>query len=163
MGKEESPLTKMGHVGMVVRDIDKAVAHFEKLGIGPFKRSTLPAPGYTFSAREHYGKSVNDSKYATAYARLGSIGLEIFQPISGDTIPQRFLDTKGEGIWHFGYDVEDMEETKAWMAERGFKVVGSSTYHDGTLMCYFDTADPGGVLFQAHQSKGGHKKPYEKI
>ena len=31
------PYTKLHHVGVVVKDLDKAMAYLESIGIGPFK------------------------------------------------------------------------------------------------------------------------------
>ncbi len=36
MDKKKSSFTKLHHVGVVVKDINKAIAYLEALGIGPF-------------------------------------------------------------------------------------------------------------------------------
>jgi catechol 2,3-dioxygenase-like lactoylglutathione lyase family enzyme len=159
---EPSPLLKLTHLGFVVRDIDKAVKTYESLGIGPFKRFSLPSPEFKFNKIEHFGKYSADHKYEVAYANAGPVGIEIFQCIGGDNIPQRFLDEKGEGLWHYGYDVEDMDKTIEWMAERGYGIIGSAEYPDGTRMVYFDTReDLDGIVFQAHENVEKHLDFFE--
>ena len=153
MVKEKSPLTKFTHVGSIVKDINKAVAHYEKMGMGPFKRFTLPGPGFEFIDWPD-----DKLKFECAYGQIGSeIGLELFQPVSGN------IGNKGEHIWHIGYDVENMDKTIAWMAERGFKVIATTTYVDGSRECRFGTAEPGGVLIQTHELvKGSHLEEFFK-
>lgn len=155
-----NPLTRLTHLGVVVRDIDRAVAMYETLGMGPFKRFSLPSDEFIkMKWRHHFGKPADDFRYEVAYGRMASgMGIEVFQCVSGDSIPQRFIDAKGEGVWHYGYDVEDMDATIAWMAERGFEVVGASETDEGTRMCYFGTSNLGGVYFQAHEMQPGSKE-----
>jgi methylmalonyl-CoA/ethylmalonyl-CoA epimerase len=149
---DESPWTRLTHFGLVVRDIDQAVQRYKELGAGPFRRFDLPSDEFIkFRWRHHFGKPADAHAYKVAWGAMAPISIEIFQPIAGDSIPQRFLDAKGEGVWHYGYDVEDMKYTIAWMEKRGFGVTGASEAEDGTLMCYFGTTDVGGVYFQAHE------------
>jgi methylmalonyl-CoA/ethylmalonyl-CoA epimerase len=153
---EMSPFLNLHHIGWVVRDLNKAIEQFEVLGIGPWRRFTLPSagPGHDLTTWEHYGKSGADFKYQIANAKMGPIQVEIFECISGDSIPQRFLDTHGEGIWHMSYVVtpEEFDKAVADMTSKGFKVIGSSKSADGTRMVYFDTDKVGGVVFQLHDS-----------
>jgi len=155
-----TPWTRFTHIGVVVRDINAAVARYETLGMGPFKRFSLPSDEFIkIKWRHHFGKPADDFRYEIAYGPMASgVGVEVFQCISGDSIPQRFFDAKGEGVWHYGYDVEDMDKTIAWMEGRGLKIIGASETTEGTRMCYFGTEDIGGVYFQAHEIPPGSKE-----
>lgn len=148
----ELPFANISHLGWVVRDINKTIKYFEDLGIGPWHRYTLPSPGHDFIKRERQGKPAEDHKCEVALARWGSIIVELFEPISGHEIQRRFLETKGEGIFHFGYLVEKENYDKAVdeMLKRGFKVIGHSQYKNGVRMAFFDTDKIGGVIFQLH-------------
>lgn len=149
---DASPWTNFTHVGVVVRDIDEAIRRYEAMGCGPFKRFDLPSDDFAqFKWRHHFNQPADGHVYKVAWGKFGPIDMEIFQPIAGDSIPQRFLDAKGEGVWHYGYDVENMAETDAWMERRGYKVVGASETESGVLMSYYGTDDVGGVYFQAHE------------
>jgi len=35
---EKSPFSKIDHVGILVKDLDKAIEHYQSLGIGPFQQ-----------------------------------------------------------------------------------------------------------------------------
>jgi methylmalonyl-CoA/ethylmalonyl-CoA epimerase len=155
-----SPWTRYTHFGVVVKDINLAVARFAGLGMGPFTRFSLPSDEFIkFKWRHHFGKPADDFRYEVAYGPMApGLGIEIFQCVSGDSIPQRFFDAKGEGVWHYGYDVDDMDRTTQWMESRGYKVVGASETTEGTRMCYFGTDDIGGVYFQAHEILPGSRE-----
>jgi catechol 2,3-dioxygenase-like lactoylglutathione lyase family enzyme len=144
---------RLTHLGIVVRDIEKAIAMYrDTFGAGPFKRFSLPSDDFiTFRWRHHFGIPADDHRYEVAYGNMGAIGVELFQCIAGDSIPQRFLDARGEGVWHYGYDVDDIEATTAWMSAHGFPVIGGSEHSDGTRMLYFDTFAATGVYWQAHE------------
>jgi methylmalonyl-CoA/ethylmalonyl-CoA epimerase len=154
MQREDNPWAgRLTHLGIVVRDIEAAVRMYsETFAAGPFKRFSLPSDEFiTFRWRHHFGKPADDHRYEVAYGNMGALGIELFQCVSGDNIPQRFLDLRGEGVWHYGYDVDDLDATTTWMAARGFTVIGGSEHSDGTRMAYFDTFASTGVYWQAHE------------
>jgi catechol 2,3-dioxygenase-like lactoylglutathione lyase family enzyme len=144
---------RLTHLGIVVRDIEAAVRMYrDTFSAGPFKHFSLPSDEFiTFRWRHHFGKPADDHRYEVAYGNMGTLGIELFQCIAGDSIPQRFLDQRGEGVWHYGYDVDDLDATTAWMAQRGYAIVGGSEHADGTRMAYFDTYAATGVYWQAHE------------
>lgn len=155
-GERKMTFFNLHHVGWVVRDLNKSIDHFELLGIGPWNRFALPSagPGHELIKWEHFGKPGAGFRYEAANAQMGPIQVELFECISGDSLPKRFLDAKGEGIWHMSYvaSPKDFDSAIADMANKGFQVVGNSTSADGTRMVYFDTDKIGGVLFQLHDS-----------
>ena len=152
MLKDKSPFLKISHLGWVVKDINKAIKYYEDLGTGPWYKYTLPSPGHELTKREHLGKPAESVVFEVALAKWGTIDVELFEVISGDSFPKRFLETKGEGIWHFGYLVspEEFDKTVAEMIDKGFKIITRSTYKNGARQVLFDTDKLGGVLFQLH-------------
>jgi len=52
MSDQGSPWTNLTHVGLVVRDLDKAVSLYETLGAGPFKRFRLPGQNFEVKFRQ---------------------------------------------------------------------------------------------------------------
>jgi catechol 2,3-dioxygenase-like lactoylglutathione lyase family enzyme len=152
MLKDKSPFMKICHLGWVVKDLNKSIKYYEELGIGPWYKYTLPSPGHDFTRRELLGKPADSVICEVALAKWGTIDVELFEVISGDSLQKRFLESKGEGIWHIGYLVspEEFDKTVAEMTEKGFKIIGRATYENGARMIYFDTDKLGGVLFQLH-------------
>ena len=139
-------LSRFHHVGVLVKNMDEAVAHYQALGMGPFRRSTL-----VHTDRKMYGKPAPDVKLVARGAQMGPIGFEIVQPVSGESVQKETLDTRGEGINHVGFIVDDIEEAKSIMVEEGFKVISSGKNEGGGGMAYFDTDKVGGVMIELEE------------
>ena len=145
------PFANIAHLGWVVRDIDKTVKTFEDFGLGPWRRYMLgeTGAGHDFAKREYEGGMENRCK--VALAKWGPIVIELFEPIYFPIV-DKFLETKGEGIWHFGYSVsrEQFDATLAEMNKQGLKVIGQSQYKNGVRMAFLDQTNTGGIVFQLH-------------
>ena len=140
-------LSKFHHVGVVVKNIDEAVEYFQGLGIGPFEPSNL-----VHIDRKMYGKPVPaDVKNIIKATKMGPIGIELIQPVSGESPHKRFLESRGEGINHLAFVVDDIEEAISIMLEAGFKLLSSSKNQGGGGMAYFDTDKVGGVQIELEE------------
>lgn len=146
---------KVTHIGVITEDIDRTVAKYEAMGVGPFIRFRLPDANFKFKRKWHYDIDTTNHVYEAAYGKMSNgFGVEIFQIVSVEhpdkDIAKQYLDAKGECIWHLGHDVENMDEAIAWMKKAGYEVIGGAEYEDGTMMCYFGTQDLGYVI-QLHE------------
>jgi len=138
-------LPPMSQIGIVVNDINKTIEYYEKvLGLGPFLR-----PDITFKKIHYYGKSVN-SEWIMHFCSLGSVEMELIQPITGPTIYHDFLKEKGEGIHHLGFDVKDIEKKLTLCKEMGIKIIQSGQGATSRFE-YLDTEEIGGVIFELIQ------------
>jgi len=146
IGKEKSPFSTFDHVGVVVRDMDRAIEYYQSLGAGPFEPVTTPVAEKTF-----HGKPTEDYGVKIQMAQLGDIRIELIQPVEGESPSKEFLDSKGEGINHICFSVDDLEKEAAKLAKKGFKVVSSVKFVNGGGNVYFDTGKVGGVLTELLQ------------
>ena len=146
---EMSLLSKIDHVGVIVRDMDKAIEYYQSLGIGPFERLKNVVP----IQNKVLGKPIklDDIKFRVRIARMGRGGFELIQPVAGKSLWKEFLETKGEGINHLGFLVDDIDKETAKLEEKGFKVLWSSRFQNGGGATYFDTAQVGGVILELVQ------------
>lgn len=141
--------SRIEQVGIVVRDLDKAIKRYESLNIGPFRQHKS-----TYLSRELWGKPVpSDAVLARlAHADAGPLEVELIQPVAESSHWMQFLKTKGEGVHHFGFFVEDVEMEKAKLVENEFRIVYESTYRraDGFVghAIYFDISEVGDILFE---------------
>ena len=143
---EKSPFSKIDHIGILVRDVDKAVEYYESLGIGPFK----PVPRIAID-RVVRGKPADDVHHLASIAPMGSVKLELVQPVSGESVQKEFLDKHGEGINHLGFLVDDFEKEVARLVGKGYKVISSAKFAAGGGLAYLDTDRVGGVIFELLQ------------
>jgi len=140
------PFARIDQVGVVVKDLEKAVDYYSSLGIGPFEGLNLNR-----KARTVYGKAVDDVKNVSRVAQMGAVQLELIQPVSGESIQREFLETRGEGVNHLGFFVDDVDKEVAKLVAKGFKVISSVTYVGGGSVAYLDTDRLGGVQFELIQ------------
>ena len=146
IGEEKLPFTKIGHVGVTVEDMDKAVAHYQSLGIGPFEPLHT-----TLYDRQFHGKPADDSRVAILVAKIGEVELELAQPVAGESVHREFMEKHGEGISHLGFYVDDLDKEVAELVAKGFEVVTSGKFVGGGGLAYLDTDKEGGVFFELIQ------------
>ena len=135
-------VTAVDQVGFVVRDIDKAMKAYWRVGIGPWHVYTYGAP--LVKELTYRGKPGN-WRFRIALAKVGGFSLELIQPLSGDNIYADFLKQHGEGgIQHLGIVVQDMDRVVGEAQRSGYQVIQSGRGHgvhgDGKL-AYLSTED----------------------
>jgi methylmalonyl-CoA/ethylmalonyl-CoA epimerase len=142
-----TPFRELHHICIVVRDIDASVAFYESIGIGPWQ-DYPPLTEYTRLAVPDAG-----AFYALKYklANLGNVQLQLCQPPELDCPQRRFLDSRGEGVYHIGFesDVDDAADAARGL---GLDVLARGQRDDGSGFIYFDTADRAGVVLLARKT-----------
>ena len=146
--QEASPFSSVCQIGVIVRDLDEAVRHYEALGIGPFESTQGAAP---IVDRQVYGKPAPDVKNRIGITRMGTVEMELVQPISGKSVQREFLEKHGEGINHLGFRVGDIEAETARLVAKGFRVISSGRTTAGGAFVYLDTDKVGGIVFELIQ------------
>ncbi len=141
-------LPKIGQIGVVVRDLDSAVKYYsEVLGIGPFRLADgRDIPDTTYRGRHE------PLKLKQAWALMGDVELELIQVLSGESTHTEFLATKGEGLHHLGFFVEDLEKELDKAKKQGIGVIQSGKIEGGGFV-YLDTVGIAGVIFELVQRK----------
>ena len=127
------PDWKLHHIGVVVRDLEKSMAYYEQLGVVEKVSALMTAEG-------------KKAKLLGRFIRVGSMNLELWQPIRGATVQQEFLDAQGEGINHLAYTVDDYEkEYRDFVERQGIRLIfGSKPPISGERAAgYFDTRKAG--------------------
>ena len=132
---------KLRHVGIPVRDLDKSLEDYQSLGQASFQPDFL-IDSSKFAEYLVYGKTPDPVvKTRVALGKMGSLGIELLQPVQGETVHKELLDTTGEGIGHIAYTVDDLEEETAKLVAKGFPVILSIKRLDQTKRSavYIDT------------------------
>jgi len=142
-----SDFTKMGHVGVVVKDIDKAIAFLEKLGIGPFdigggkKTFTIPFKG------ELHGRPAQ-WKTTISFAKMGDTELELLEPTEGPQALKESLDETGEGLHHIGFLTDDLDAEIEHFKNNGIGIWTLAREEDGGGFLYSDPTPLGGIAIE---------------
>ena len=136
------------HICIVVRDLEKSVAYYESLGVGPW--FDYPKSGsYVFFEVPNQAASA-----AMRYkcADFENFQLQLCEPSNLDSPQRRFLDEKGEGVYHLGFEVDDRDAAEAAGRALGLAVTARGARTDKSGFCYFDTRDRAGVVLEIRKT-----------
>lgn len=140
--------SQLHHIAIVVRNMNRAIEYFSSLGIGPFQ--AYPP------MRDYVKVNVPDKEafydLSIRQAQIGPVALQLIQPGEGRTIYKDFLDKNGEGVFHLGFVVDDVDKEEAGLRAQGLKVLSSGRRVDGSGFTYFDTANEAGVVLLIRQN-----------
>jgi methylmalonyl-CoA/ethylmalonyl-CoA epimerase len=143
-----TPITHIDQIGLVVKDVDAAVKHFEALGIGPFKSMW---DNFTITDRKVHGKDATNVKNNVKVAQIGPLEIELVQTVSGPSVQKEWLDKHGEGVNHVGIFVERADYQKEYdkMIKAGYHEIASVKTAQGARTCaYFSTDEIGGLQIE---------------
>ena len=142
-------LTRIDHVGIACRDLDRAVALYQ---------ATFGLEVASLEVNEEQG-------VREAMLRVGAAGgavvagvrpgyVQLLEPLSPDTPVGKFLARRGEGLHHVGYGVSDIGQALATVAGTGIRLVDERPRHGsmGASIAFLHPADLGGVLTELVQS-----------
>ena len=146
--EQAKPFSVLHHLSLVVRDIDAAVSFLQSVGIGPFV-DYPPMKEYT---RLNVPDEEGFFETVIKCAMIGPVQLQVVQPGKGRSIYKDFLEKKGDGIFHLGFVVDDIEKAEAEGAAMGLDVISSGRRDNGSGFAYFDTAGECGVTLLVRQS-----------
>jgi methylmalonyl-CoA/ethylmalonyl-CoA epimerase len=138
--------TRIDHVGIAVRDLDASVE---------FYTTTF---GLTVAGREtNEGQGVREAMLYVADAPGGASYVQLLEPLADDTPVGKFLATRGEGVHHVGYGVEDVAEALAELGEQGIRLVDERPRHGslGASIAFLHPKSVGGVLTELVQAARG--------
>jgi methylmalonyl-CoA/ethylmalonyl-CoA epimerase len=150
MAKKQS-FAKLQHVGVVVKDIKKAIAYFEALGIGPFtapgvKPGNPPIFSVPFKGELH-GKPAEWTT-TISFSKMGEVELEILEPTKGPQALKESLDKTGEGLHHIGFLTDDLDAEIANFKANKVGIWTIARQEGGGGFLYSDPSPVGGIAVE---------------
>jgi len=140
-------LKKVVQVAVVVRDIEATSKLWSELLGMPVPEIRTTRPGH--EVKEIYRGKPSEGQAKLAFFNLGQVVIELIQPLNEGTSWKEFLDKKGEGVQHLGFQVVDPVKTSAELEKAGYPVLHRGRYDsdDGTYI-YHDSQDALGVVIE---------------
>lgn len=109
---------EIAHIAFVVKDIEATTkAYAEMFG--------LQVPVVRLGYSPEYMGNPTEGKAKMAFINLENITLEFFEPVGGPSAWQDFLDHNGEGVHHFGFWVEGLDDHIANLKSLNMPVIQS--------------------------------------
>ena len=145
------PFRVLHHVCIVVRDLEAAVAYYESLGVGPWQgypsleiyRNELNVPDVDAFMRLRY-----------RYCNLDNVQIQLCEAGEGGSPQRAFLEANGEGVFHLGFTVPDLDAAEADCKTLGLEPWMRGRLADRSGFTYFDTRDKSaGVTLEIRANK----------
>lgn len=135
-------LPPLFHVGIVVADMERASADFERRWNVPTEHVIeLAAPGALYRGR------IIDLVARYGFLRTGASEIELIQPVSAESPYRDFLAEHGEGMHHLAYTVDRIQPYLDRLEEHGeLDVVLDAALPGGGRFVYLDGVAHGAVV-----------------
>ncbi len=132
-------------IGIVVRDVARAARRYaEVFGI--------PLPEVVEIAHDSFANTVyrgqpSQAKGKAAFFDLGSVQMELIEPVGGPSTWEEFLRARGEGIHHIAFKVNDLQQAIAFLNQKEIEVIQSGGW-DGGQYAYLDASAQLGTILE---------------
>ena len=146
-----SPFRLLHHVCIVVRDLDKSQAYYESLGVGPWTdfpplevfRNELKVPDVEAFMGLRF-----------RWCNLDNVQLQLCEPGPGGSPQRAFLEARGEGVFHLGFTVNDLDAVERDAVKLGLSPWMRGRLPDRSGFTYFDTREQGaGVTLEIRANR----------
>lgn len=129
-------LSKIHHVGIVVRSLDEAYA---------FYRDALSLP-------VHKEAIIQDQGVRAALLTIGESEIELLEPIAPGTGVARFLEQRGEGLHHLCFETDDVNNELETAKRRGVRLIDQQPRAGlAGMICFLHPKSNHGVLIEYAQ------------
>ena len=131
-------MKKIEHLGIAVKDIDKANKRFAKI-----------------FGKEHYKiEKVETEGVITSFFQIGSNKIELVAPTSESSPIYKFLTNRKEGIHHVAFEVDDIHLEMLRIKKEGIRLLNDKPKNgaDNKLICFLHPSDTNGVLIELTQT-----------
>ncbi len=99
-------IKKIDHIGIAVRDPKPVLEVYKALGLEP-----------------ESVEEVTSQKVRVTFLNVGESRLELLEPTSDDSPIAKALETRGEGVHHIAFAVDDIEEAIKKCQEAGMRMI----------------------------------------
>ncbi len=128
--------TRIDHVGLAVRDLDAAIAYYER----------------TFGVRVVHQEANEEQGVREAMLAVGDSGscIQLLAPLHADSPIARFLERNGEGIQQVAYRVDDVDAAGARLRAAGLRLLYDEPRRGtaGSRINFVHPKDAMGVLIE---------------
>ena len=127
-------MQKLEHIGIAVKDLSQAVPLYESL---------LNAPCYKM-------EMVESEQVHTAFFRQGETKIELLESLSADGPIGKFIQSRGEGMHHLAFHVEDIRAEMKRLKDAGFILLHDEPRPgaDNKWICFLHPKHTAGVLIE---------------
>lgn len=142
---EQLPTNAICQVGIIVRDIERTARAYADLFGMEMPVIMLTDPPEV--AHTRYRGEATAARAKLAFFQMGTLSLELIEPVGGPSTWQEFLDEHGEGVHHIALHFPGMEEAIDLLGAKGIPAVQRGDYTGGRY-AYLDSTPQLAVLLE---------------
>jgi methylmalonyl-CoA/ethylmalonyl-CoA epimerase len=126
------------HIGIAVKDLETAIETFEKL---------LNTPCYKREV-------VESQNVETAFLQTGESKVELLGATDPESVINKFIEKKGEGMHHVAFEVEDIQAEIERLKSEGFTLLSDTPKPgaDQKQIVFLHPKSSNGVLVELCQT-----------
>lgn len=130
-------VVKVDHIGIAVSDLAESLKMYTDI------------LGMTL----HGTETVEEQKVKTAFLPLGDTEIELLESTSPDGPIGKFIETRGQGIQHIAFRVDDIEAALAELKAKGVRLIDEKPRYGagGAKIAFLHPKATGGVLIELCQ------------
>ena len=130
-------VVKVDHIGIAVSDLAESLKMYTDI------------PGMTL----HGTETVEEQKVKTAFLPLGDTEIELLESTAPDGPIGKFIETRGQGIQHIAFRVDDIEAALAELKAKGVRLIDEKPRYGagGAKIAFLHPKATGGVLIELCQ------------
>ena len=128
---------KLDHIAIAVHNLDEAAKFYQDM-LGLELRNV---------------EVVKEQKTKVGFFRAGETNIELVEPAADDSPLVKFLETKGPGIHHLCFEVDDIEDEIKTLIEKGALLIDKVPRPGAhqTRVAFLHPKGTGGVLIELSQ------------
>ncbi len=125
------------HIGIAVKDLTVSIPLFEKL----------------LNATCYKTEMVESEQVNTAFFKQGTTKIELLESADEEGVISKYIASRGEGIHHIAFEVENIAYEMQRLAAEGFKILNpvAKKGADNKLVCFLHPKTTNGVLIELCQ------------
>ena len=130
---------KLDHVGIAVEDLEASLAVYEGI----------------LGMKLHGTEEVAEQKVKTAFLPLGDTEVELLATTDPEGPIGKFIATKGQGVQHLAFRVEDIDAALAELKAKGVRLIDEKPRYGagGARIAFIHPKATNGVLVELCERK----------
>lgn len=132
-------MRKIEHIGIAVKKLSVSIPLFERL----------------LNTSCYKTEVVESEQVNTAFFKTGESKIELLEAYAPDSVINKFIDKKGEGLHHIAFEVDDMDVELKRLVKEGFTLINGTPKMgaDNKIICFLHPKDTNGVLIELVMEK----------
>lgn len=133
---------RIDHIAIAVHDIDEAARFYTDI----------------LNVNLSGVEMVEEQKTKVGFFKIGESSIELVQPASDDSPLVKFLETRGPGVHHICFEVDDINREVEELKKRGARMIDEKPRPGAhnTRVAFIHPKSSGGVLIELNQLPEQH-------